>query len=334
MRRIPALDGLRAVSILIVTLAHLRKLVVSPAIYAFLMTLSPAGVDVFFVISGYLITTLLLRELEGTGAISIVGFYRRRLLRITPAYLFFLATAAAMAALGFARVDPRAWPYLLSYTYNLVPGLGQDTVGHVWSLCVEEHFYLIWPAALIFLGRRGAGLVLAGVIAVAATLRFVLPWAAPAIDPEFFSPTRLDTIAIGCLLAFVEPKLGPDRARGWPWALLGALIFFGSIFGLSRFGKYELGPKAMVEALSIALVIHALVQRPADPVTRLLEHPALRLIGRMSYSLYLAQPAFFGLELLAPPLWTRPFLLVGYATLSYTLIEKPFLRMKDRHPRS
>jgi peptidoglycan/LPS O-acetylase OafA/YrhL len=328
VQRIHALDGLRACSILLVSISHFVPMVDDGPIAAASRKLGEPGVTVFFVISGYLITSLLLREAERSGTISLYAFYRRRLLRITPAYVLFLAAVAVFAALGWTRVGPGVWPYLLTYTFNLVPGLDTATVGLVWSLCVEEHFYLLWPATLLLLGGRRAVSVLVGTVFFAAVLRFVLPHHAPTLDVDLFTLTRLDTVAVGCLLAFVEGRT--TRARGWPWALLGTAVFFLSIYLFSRSGKYVLGPKYLVEAGAIALVTHALVKRPDDPVTRFLDLAPMRLVGRLSYSLYLAQPVLNAFEALTLTPWVRPLLLAGYAAFSYNVVEKPFLALKDR----
>jgi peptidoglycan/LPS O-acetylase OafA/YrhL len=225
-------------------------------------------------------------------------------------------------------VDPKVFPYLLTYTYNLKPGLDDSTIGIAWSLCVEEHFYLLWPAALLLAGRSRAIRVLVGVIAGAVALRFVLHRYVPVVDLDTFTGSQIDKIAVGCLLAFIGPR--EMRWRGWPWALLGASVFFASIFVFSRSGTYELGPKHLVEASAIALVTHALMHVPDDPVTRFLDLPFMRLVGRLSYSLYLAQPALNAFHLLAPTPWVRLVLFVGYASFSYWIVEKPFLALKDR----
>ncbi|MBI5070618.1 MAG: acyltransferase [Deltaproteobacteria bacterium] len=328
MKRIHALDGLRAISILLVSISHYVPMVVGGRIADAVKPLGAPGVKVFFVISGYLITTLLLKELDRSGTISLAAFYRRRFLRITPAYLLFLLVVAIVAGLGLTRVGADVWPYLLTYTFNLKAGLDQSTVGLVWSLCVEEHFYLLWPATLLLAGRKSAQRILVGVIAVAAALRFLQPSAFPGIDIDFFTPTQLDTIAVGCLLAFVDGK--EERFRGWRWAALGGTVFFLSIYVFSRSGKYVLGPSHLVEAVAVALVTHALIHRPDDPFTRFLDLAPMQLVGRLSYSLYLAQPALDAFHNVDMPLALRPVLLVAYAAFSYNLIEKPFLVLKDR----
>jgi peptidoglycan/LPS O-acetylase OafA/YrhL len=310
-----------------VSASHFVPLLSGKAVAGVVHKLGAPGVTVFFVISGYLITTLLLRELQKSGTISIGAFFQRRLLRITPAYLMFVAAAALVGALGLSRVDPKVFPFLLTYTYNLKPGLDDSTIGIAWSLCVEERFYLLWPAALLLAGRARAIRVLVTVIAGAAVLRFVLHRHVPVIDLDTFTGSQIDKIAVGCVLAFVDQR--ETRWRGWPWGLLGAGVFFTSIFVFSRSGTYELGPKHLVEVLAIALVTHALTHVPEDPVTRFLDLPFMRLVGRLSYSLYLAHPALNAFHLLAPKPWARVALFVGYASFSLWIVEKPFLALKD-----
>jgi peptidoglycan/LPS O-acetylase OafA/YrhL len=312
-----------------VCVAHFVPQLAGPAARRPIGKLGIAGVDVFFVISGYLITTLLLKELDRTGTISLARFYRRRLLRITPAYLTLLATAGVLAAVKVSPVDPRAWVYALTYTYNLVPGLGIATIGQVWSLCVEEHFYLLWPLTLLLLGKRFAPAVLVGSLGVAATLRLAL-FRSPAIDVDTFTFTRIDTIAIGCLLAFAARAPWAERVRGWRWALFGVAALFLSIYGLSHSGKYTLVLKSAFEGTAIAIIIQALSRDVVDPATRLLDRPFVAGIGRLSYSLYLGQFALDPLQPWTFSPWLRLPILAAYALFSYHLVEQPFLRLKDR----
>jgi peptidoglycan/LPS O-acetylase OafA/YrhL len=231
--------------------------------------------------------------------------------------------------LKVSPVDPRAWGYALTYTYNLVPGLGIATIGQIWSLCVEEHFYLLWPLTLLLLGKRFAPAVLIGSLGVAATLRLAL-FRSETIDVDTFTFTRIDTIAIGCLLAFAARAPWADRVRGWKWALLGVAALVLSIYGLSVSGKYSLVMKSAFEGTAIAIVVQSLSRDVADPLTRLLDRPGIAWIGKLSYSLYLGQFALDPLQHWSFSPWLRLPILVAYATASYHLVEQPFLRLKDR----
>jgi peptidoglycan/LPS O-acetylase OafA/YrhL len=140
MKRIQSLDGLRAVAIIMVITSHYLPQFLSASPAHYVKMLGAPGVDVFFVISGFLITTLMLREWDKTGRVSLTGFYLRRSLRILPAYFFFLLFVFIFVSLGKLPFDNRAWGYLLTYTYNFSHNLRFDSIGQIWSLCVEEHF--------------------------------------------------------------------------------------------------------------------------------------------------------------------------------------------------
>lgn len=330
MSRFPALDGLRAISILLVIVSHAVPLIVHGPWGHAASNLGEPGVNVFFVISGYLITRLLLRELDKRGTVSLWAFYRRRLLRITPAYVLFLGVAAALSATGLAIVDHRAWPYLLSYTYNLTPNLGVAFVGQVWSLCVEEHFYLLWPLTLLVAGPRRAVPILLATFVGAAVLRYVV---GAHLDIDYFTFTRIDTISAGCLLALFErshPAL-VGRIRGGWWVFAGAALFVVS-FGLLDFvsGTYQMVLRPAVEGSAICVLLMGLTNDPGGWATRALDTPVPVFIGRLSYSLYLGQFALDKLQSWHLPLPARLGVMTAYALFSYYAVEQPFLRLKDR----
>ena len=168
--RIPSLDGLRAISIALVLFAHTSGTAFFPSFVFLRRHLGNFGVRVFFVISGYLITTLLLKELDKTGRISLKLFYIRRVFRIFPAAYFYLAVAAVLLAFGLVELEWNDIVFGFTYTTNYDPVRPWHTI-HLWSLSVEEQFYLIWPATLAFLGRRRAMVAAAAMIAVAPLLR-------------------------------------------------------------------------------------------------------------------------------------------------------------------
>jgi peptidoglycan/LPS O-acetylase OafA/YrhL len=324
--RIQSLDGLRAVSITAVTVSHFAKHFFPAQANLPLMNLGVAGVDVFFVISGFLITSLMLREHDKYGRISLTGFYRRRCLRIFPAYFFFLLLVFVLSRFALLPINNHAWPYLLTYTYNLNPHLGLASVGQVWSLCVEEHFYLLWPFTVVLLGVRRAPIALYACILAAIALRFWLFLSHSALDIEFFSPTRLDTIAVGCLLAFAFRRPWIQRVRGERLAACAIAVLFTSVF-LIHSGKYQLGPAHFIEAAMIAVVIACLVQDASGPMGRFFNWRPVVWIGVLSYSIYLAQTIVY--ENLFPFALRIPAALL-YACFSYYLIESPFLKLKDR----
>ncbi len=206
--RIPSLDGLRAVSIAFVLIAHL----VFTAKFPFLSgipdgwfeNLGALGVRVFFVISGFLITNLLLSELEAKQTIHLPRFYFRRTLRIFVPYYFFLLVMIILQALGWIRLTSNDFLHAATYTMNYYPEPSWQ-VGHAWSLSVEEQFYLLWPALLLLVGkRRGLWIAAAFFFAIAPAIRLGYFHFWPSLIPYqigYRFETAADAIAIGCLLA-------------------------------------------------------------------------------------------------------------------------------------
>jgi peptidoglycan/LPS O-acetylase OafA/YrhL len=290
------------------------------------------GVDVFFVLSGFLITTLLNRERERFGRVSVRDFYVRRGLRIIPAYACFLLFVAGLAAIGLSRAPARDWVAAGTYTMNFVPQPAWE-LGHTWSLSIEEHFYLAWPLAFVLLPRRAAFGLLVAVLICEPIIRWaiLIAWPACSAMTDLWTFTRLDAIAAGCLLAMLpRSQLGlrwiETAARCWPLALV---LFAAGIVAGAVSGKAAVGVTPTVTALTIAVLVWAAARRPP----RWLEHPAMIAIGVGSYSLYLWQQPF-----LCPhsSRWWSAFpqnlLFAGLAALgSYWLVERPMLRMKDRY---
>ena len=217
------------------------------------------------------------------------------------------------------------------------PGGGFLGLQHIWSLCVEEQFYLLWPAALLLIGRRRAG-YLAGFLIIASPLSRVVTYAllAPqhraAVDRMFHS--SIDTIMFGCLLALLWQNDRFNRLlRAWirPWSMAAAICFLFLVDPLLvlRFrGSYSLVVGMTLEGISICLITLYVVTRANTLPGRILNTPILRHIGVISYSLYLWQNIFtseagryFPLNLVATAVC---------AELSYWAVERPALRLRDR----
>src|SRR5215831_9782405 len=162
--RIPSLDGLRAISILLVVAGHSFDEGRSPLLFELFGHLGNYGVRIFFIISGFLITTLLLKEYTKTETISLRSFYLRRALRIFPAFYVYVAVICILAVLGVVSLLRGDVLHAVTYTMNYHTTRGWY-LNHIWSLSVEEQFYLIWPAALLFAGPgRAPRIALATVI--------------------------------------------------------------------------------------------------------------------------------------------------------------------------
>ena len=287
--RIATLDGLRAISILIVLAAHAPGTRNLPYVEP-LDVLGDLGVRTFFVISGFLITTLLLRERAKTGRISIAGFYLRRCFRIFPAFYVYLGVMVLAAAIGWIDVPRTDFAFAATYTMNFHPHRAWY-VGHLWSLAVEEQFYLLLAArtAYYVVGTPRAKRVASGAIVIAPLLRVVATRRGPALadlnDQAF--PFVFDSLAIGCVLAITRDTLeaSPRYTR-----LLDARLFWliaaAAILALSiQKPIFNLGIGVTVGNLGIALAIHKCVRAPDSRIGRFLELPVMVWLGALSYSL-------------------------------------------------
>ena len=171
-RQIASLDGLRAISIGFVIFAHLSGTQFFPSFVVARRSFGNYGVRIFFVISGFLITTLLLQELASSGRISLKRFYLRRVFRILPAKYFYILATLIATLIGWIHVSGNDFMHALTYTANYDFDRSWY-VTHLWSLAVEEQFYLIWPAVLALAGSRKGMLVAASMIAVSPLLRTI-----------------------------------------------------------------------------------------------------------------------------------------------------------------
>ncbi len=344
--QIPGLDGLRAIAVLLVLLVHGMQTPGFPTSdwVRQLVRQGHIGVDIFFVISGFLITTLLARELERKGRINLKRFYVRRTLRIAPVYCAYLAVAALCQYAGEFSVPSEHWICALTYTTNFIYPPSWE-LGHTWSLSVEEHFYLVWPIVLFVAGLTGGWRMAVGCVLGCWILRcsitFVMPHVMSHSDTWFYSNlaenctlTRMDTISMGCLLALASRS---DYWRSWlnyltPTPMMIVyLLTIGVALQMGRFTKFHLVVYYTLTGVCIALLIWGAI-RDVGLIGRVLRNPVLVAIGVGSYSIYLWQQL-----LLHPrqPGWIHAFpqnvfLALGVACVSYWLIERPLSRLKDR----
>jgi peptidoglycan/LPS O-acetylase OafA/YrhL len=308
--RIPSLDGLRAVSILMVILGHLCG--------ARGNALAVFGVQVFFVISGYLITSLLQNEYERNGGISLSAFYNRRCFRIFPAaYAYILVAALAFPAARQGLV------YALTYTVSYNRHAVASQLRHLWSLSIEEQFYLVWPLALVLFYRRRA-LIGWSVMIVAAAFRLIVALDLWHLHPDaiHFSPLgAMDSIAAGCLLAIFQTNV--RKRIGWMSqhaAIVLAIPLTAWVLYINCFDGIATVVFGVVPLL-LAISIFLLIER-ADWV---LNNSLAVTVGVLSYSLYLWQEPFAVQA--SGPVGLRVAALVACAIASYLLVERPMLRL-------
>ena len=330
--RIPSLDGLRAVSILMVLFSHLSGTAGFVA-WKQVGMLAGFGVRVFFVISGFLITTLLLNEEEKTGTVSLRHFYLRRTLRIFPPFYVYVGAIALASALGWIALQ--RWDLLsaLTYTTNYHHHRAWY-LGHAWSLSVEEQFYLLWPFIMKALGPRRAANVALGAIVLAPLLRFGLlvgtPWLRPGIGESF--PTVADAIATGCWLACNRARVDASERlqaflrSGWFWLVPALALAAAS----APSAKLDCLLGVTITNLGVGLLIERAVRYPDFASGRFLNARPVVFIGTLSYSLYLWQQPFLNRK---SSLWISHFpqslaLAFAAALLSYYLVERPSLRLR------
>jgi len=338
----PVLDGLRAVSILFVVIRHLE---ITTLISANL------GVTVFFFISGFIITRLMLVEAAAAGGIDMLRFWGRRFARLIPALYLMIGVVVALALTLQLAID---WGQVLAgllyvmnyYTISLRDAGLQYTlpINPLWSLAVEEHYYVIYPFlfAAFFRQTRRFMLVLGGVI-VASLIWRIVNITALDFTPQynyFASESRIDTILFGCLLALVaaEAARGDGGMRrvialcSSPWVVaLATVLLFASLFGPGEVFRHALR-YTLQSVLLFVIVAGILFGERLGGLRHLLSLAPMVLIGRISYSLYLWHlPMAFFLERMMPATgpvygWLTLLLSCAVAAASYFWFERPVIR--------
>jgi peptidoglycan/LPS O-acetylase OafA/YrhL len=356
MNHLPGLDLLRALAIVWVMLFHSFLVGGLGADFAWLSRFGWAGVDIFFVLSGFLIGTQVLQQLQRSGTVSLGGFYARRAWRILPAFSAVLALYVFFPAL---REVPglQPWWQFATFTMNLLIDYERNPAfSHAWSLCVEEHFYLVFPLLAWVLSRRAsvprflavcAAVVLGGVALRGATwLHFA------AIDPprnwfieEIYYPTwmRLDGLLVGVMLA----SLRVYQPQGWErlqqhanaWLLGGALVC-AVAFWLFRERTGLLANTLGWPVLSLGFGLLVFAGAGRRSLIGRWRVPGMAWLAAISYSLYLSHKIALHLVhmWLAPSLQgSRVLLFLSYAlavllfgALLHYAVERPFLRWRDR----
>ncbi|QJD77231.1 acyltransferase family protein [Spirosoma rhododendri] len=344
---LPVLDGLRGLAILVVVVSH----------YGFGRWIPGGfGVTLFFFISGFLITRLLIAEWAKTGRIDLSGFYLRRLLRLYPALLFMAALAIGFSLLAGCGLLTGDLLSTLFYYRNYYMLYGDSPASHLcrhvfditWSLGIEEHFYLFFPLLFMAAWRRPRvfiGLMVLTIVAVAAWRLYLI--ATHGLNDltvyriYHLTDTRLDAIMFGCLVSVLVSQ---DRAGYWvrqstqPIIAAGALLLLLSTF-LLRDGTFRESWRYTLQGLSLSVLIPAIVYNPA--YTRLAQglcRPWLVLTGKLSYSLYLFH--WLGVcvadQLVGSERLNSTWLLVAVplglllSVLSYQYVEKPTAGLRRR----
>jgi peptidoglycan/LPS O-acetylase OafA/YrhL len=336
--RIPSLDGLRAVSILLVIIGHSSDSLNAPKFLNYFSHLGNLGVRTFFIISGFLITTLLLKEREKTGRISMKGFYTRRALRIFPPSLVYIGIIAACYVMGWLILKPgdlvHALTYTMNYRYNPA-----HWFRHLWSLSVEEQFYMLWPGVLWFAGTRRGVKAAWGVVIVDPFIRAIMWYffhASNSAMTKHFEAIA-DTLAAGCLLSIYFNRLSAilwyrrfQSSRLFGIVALSLTLSGNALFVVNQASFYILGQS--IANLGTVLCIDWCIRNFGTVPGRLLNWRPIVHVGVLSYSLYLWQNAFLNPDWNAWPAKLPVNLLLAYvmAVASYHLVEQPVLRLRRR----
>lgn len=349
---LPTLDGWRTVAIVLVLFAHASESLrlAFPALPwadgAGLKQVGLTGVQLFFGLSGFLITSKLLEEEAREGQISLTAFYLRRSFRILPAALFFLCVVGALSVAGFLNISLGRWVSTLFFTANYSPAEPSWYVGHFWSLAVEEHFYFLWPAAFFLLRASSQRLTLVVCLALLIALwraidfKFQLTGASAA---TFWGRTDIqaDGILWGVAVALLyanpacQARLRQLFSAAPTWPLLCTVLLL--LEGLPALDWKLSFVLITVKAILMPLLMLGTVLHSTRPAGRLLETALFRGLGRLSYSLYLWQQLFLVWSADRVPAlgWLQTFPLnllavVVCALISLRFIETPCIAAGQR----
>ena len=345
----PALDGLRGVAILLVVIYHNFGFI-SQSYFGWL------GVDLFFVLSGFLITDILLRTVNEPKFLS--NFYMRRVLRIFPLYyaslLLFLFIVAPLTSDKieweyYQENQIYLWTYLQNWLYIFKEPGSAAILNHYWSLAVEEQFYIFWPLVILLLKKPKYLLAFIGILLIAVIIfRFVL-WFYQVEDLAYYNLytfTRIDGICIGCMVALLM-RMNMHFIRNYTFliVLVFAAVNFGFYF-INRENDYSFPYIALVGYTTFAMILGLLVYEAVTRETRFLNmifgFGLLKFFGRISYGLYIFHwPVYllisayyseangFSGKLLLSLAATGIAILISW--LSYRYFERYFLRLKSSY---
>lgn len=332
---IDAITGLRTLAVLLVFACHT---------YVGVLPGGFIGVDIFFVISGYLITSILLKEAARTGSISLSSFYKRRAFRILPASLFCTLLvylgAPWLLSQGGEDAGLNAVASTLSFM-NWLRALTTTTggaLGHYWSLAVEEQFYAFWSLIVLAAALRGhirSVPAIAAILLVASMAWRTYLWLSGAGDARIYNglDTHSDGLLIGCILAGLKDHPAVARiASFWPIACAALMIELVLFDAASPWLWLQIPVASATAAVIVSSAIAG-----GNLLSRLMATAPMVYLGKRSYSFYLWHfpvVSFFFASGISRSLWFLPSLLICLAIseISYRLIESPFLQWKDRRP--
>ncbi len=348
----PALDGLRGIAILLVVVYHNFGFI-NVFFFGWL------GVDLFFVLSGFLITDILLKTVGKKGYLK--NFYIRRMLRIFPLYylcliLFLIVLPKTNLQFNVQYyVDHQVWiwTYLQNWIYTFQNPGQTNTLNHLWSLAVEEQFYLLWPLAVLVIRNPKYLLLFISLILVAVLGLRLWAWMHQVADLAYFNLftfTRIDGICIGCMIALLQ-RVNPNFLKRYTTGIVFFFAFMNfAFFFVNRRYQFAFPYLALAGYTTFAMMFGLLVNEAVTNKTKLVNFlfniPLLKFFGKISYGFYIFHwPVYI---LLSPYLfpWVSKFVsgsllqftvsvlatlaAVGISWLSYQYFEKYFLKLKDK----
>ncbi len=351
----PALDGLRGIAILLVVFFHNFGFID----YFYFGWL---GVDLFFVLSGFLITEILLKSLGNPGFLS--NFFIRRMLRIFPLYylflIIFLLVLPSVSSLKesmnyYANNQWWFWLYIQNWLYVINPPESNNLLLHLWSLAVEEQFYIIWPFVILLIRNKKwlLGLVIALLIAVMLTRSLL--WVTNTEGLQYFNLyifTRIDGICIGCALALIR-NLNPNFVRNYTAIIvsfIAALNF--AFFFLNRMNDFSFPYFPFIGyttfAILFAILVDECIVNKSGFLSRIFQNPILRFFGKISYGFYIIHWPVYKLSYDGLVSWLDNFIIhndflvsiissllatclaILLSIISFYFFEKHFLLLKNK----
>jgi peptidoglycan/LPS O-acetylase OafA/YrhL len=356
LARISSLDGLRALSIALVVALHtLQRYSITHhvSLVWYAVFNGETGVFIFFEISGFLITSLLLQEHEKRGSISLRGFYLRRAFRILPPLYLYIGVVVLLGLAGrlvLTRIDIVS---ALFFFHNIKGTEVMWSLEHLWSISVEEQFYLVWPFLLVYClrrpghaGRIAASIIPCGIILISPVLRVLLGRSAnPALHQLGVSFFKFDFIMFGCLVALLQHTARFERIyqlASRRWWLAPAVIALCSALTARYQNYFELPIGYTINAIAIAVFLLWTTRNPSSFTGRILNWKPIVQIGVLSYSIYIWQTLFlhhnnwqvfaplgrFGTMVSTfPGNWLAILIVAG---LSYYVVEQPALKARVR----
>lgn len=349
--RLKGFDGIRGLAVLSVVLTHAGvfhglKQAGFLSKDQMVLVAGRTGVQGFFVLSGFLITMLLIREYERTRSISLYNFYVRRTLRIFPLYFACIFCLTAISLVGPEITNWTSLAYAFTYTYNFIPREAySEVIGHTWSLAVEEHFYLVWPFlfSLTFVTKKRFLVALLVVFSLSTLLSSNVFSGVFQLNGEYFvdrwSFIAGNGIALGCLLALLlcSGARSDDwrRVLGHKGALaLATVLYLNSLYLPGN--PYFIG--WYLRGIAIALFVSWVFLNQDNRITQWLEFAPLKYIGLISYGIYMYQGLLLSTvstrtegQVWPPDTMTGLFILCIVAPLSFHFFEKPLMRLKDKY---